>query len=111
MSTAVPAMDPADEAGGEVVYSSEGLEPVQVTKPPPIRQNKKDDDDAELELLEDDAMSPQAAFEVFQGKLYRVQTKAKTTAVASGSGCTGTTETPLEQLARLQQEVTALEEQ
>jgi hypothetical protein len=108
--TKVVTVDPADEAGGEVIYSSDGLAPVQVTKPPSIAQNipsSSGDNDDEV-VLDSDTMSPQTAFEVFKGKVYSVSSN-KTNFRTVLRPSFNTSESPLEKLARLQSEVTALE--
>lgn len=95
-------MDPAaDEAGGEVVYSSDGLAPVAVTKPPPVPSVVEDEET----ILDSEEVSPQTAFEVFQGKVYSAKQLAKTPVISKDA------ETPLEKLARLQEEVNELEAQ
>jgi hypothetical protein len=106
--------DPADEAGGEVVYSSDGLSPTQVTKPPEISRNKNANMEGDEAVLDsDDYITPQTAFEVFQGKVYSVQTTTKPARAASAgaSASAKAEETPLEKLARLQTEVSELEAQ
>lgn len=100
-------MDPADEAGGEVVYASDGFSPTPIRRPPSIPSQSVYSNDemnnynAET-VLDSEEVSPQRAFEVFNGKVYSVQTMAKTTPIDRK-------ETPLEKLARLQAEVDELE--
>lgn len=91
--------DPADEAGGEVVYSSDGLAPVPVTKPPSLPDLTVDEET----ILDSSSVSPQTAFEVFQGKVYTAKLLAKAPVVGK--------ESPLEKLARLQEEANELEAQ
>ncbi len=91
--------DPADEAGGEVVYSSDGLVPTPITKPPEIKSAKQGDDEVSSE-----GVSPQVAFEMFQGKLYSIQRPS-----ASGHYHIPSNETPVARLARLQQEIAQVE--
>ncbi|KAG7368124.1 dynamitin [Nitzschia inconspicua] len=106
-------VDPADEAGGEVIFSSDGLAPVQVTKPPTVTQFAAADaatttttgDADDYLVLDSESISPQMAFEVFKGKVYSVSTGKRTTTTIP------THESPLEKLARLQAEVTALEQE
>ncbi|KAL3944579.1 MAG: hypothetical protein SGBAC_001345 [Bacillariaceae sp.] len=100
--------DAADEAGGEVIFSSDGLSPAAVTKPPTVSQSTSDGET----ILDSDDLAPETAFEVFQGKVYSTQgvvnnnnNKSKFAAPASSD------ETPLEKLARLSTEVAALEAQ
>jgi hypothetical protein len=93
------AADPADEAGGEVVYSSDGLSP-EITKPPAIAQ-AAESTDKESFVLDSDDIQASDAFEVFSGKIYSVKTPQ--------SYAHGHKETPLERLARLQTETSQLE--
>jgi hypothetical protein len=94
------AADPADEAGGEVVYSSDGLSPpTEITKPPTIAQAESTD--KESAVLDSDDIQASDAFEVFSGKVYSVKTP--------NSYAHGYKETPLERLARLQTETSQLE--
>jgi len=90
--------DPADEAGGEVVYCSDGLLPIPITKPPEIKSVKPVDGEDELCSEE---VSPQAAFEMFQGKLYSTQRTSVSPILSN--------ETPVARLARLQQEIAQVE--
>lgn len=92
--------DPADEAGGEVVYSSDGLAPTPINKPPEIKTVKPDDSEDELYS---EALTPQHAFEMFQGKLYSTQRASDLPIISN--------ETPLARLARLQQEIAEVEAQ
>jgi len=78
----------------EEVFSS------AVTKAPIVEQALVSDDEAVLDSTS--GLTPQAAFEVFQGKLYRASNSSGKAAVEE--------ESPLDQLARLQAEVAALEE-
>lgn len=98
-------MDPADEAGGEVVYSDDGLAPAAITKPPDVPARVVADDDGEQVLTSED-LSPQLAFEVFQGKIYSSMQQHQ-----SGSILSHGKETPLTRLARLQQEIAEVEAQ
>eukprot|EP00980_Cylindrotheca_fusiformis_P009889 scaffold2189_cov116-Cylindrotheca_fusiformis.AAC.9 len=91
--------DPADEAGGEVVYSSDGLSPVTVSKPPPVQQHQQQEEEA---VLDSDDLAPETAFEVFQGKVY-------STATTGGKSKAKNDESPVERLARLSTEVAELE--
>ena len=101
-------MDPADAAGGsdEVVYSSDNVEAIEITKPPVLTNANLNNDFT----LDSDAMDPSAAFEVFAGKLYSTSTnnvnKNPQYMINSAQP-----ETPLQKLARLQAEVQALEEE
>lgn len=89
--------------GGEVIYGDDGLAPVAVTKPPLVVQQAAGDSSSEA-VLSSEQISPQAAFEIFQGKVY--------SASIDGNGPKGNGKSslpPLERLARLQQEVAELE--
>mmetsp|Transcript_14960 Transcript_14960/g.31024 ORF Transcript_14960/g.31024 Transcript_14960/m.31024 type:complete len:354 (+) Transcript_14960:97-1158(+) len=88
-----------DPATGEVIYGDDGLAPVEITKPPVVVQQAAGDSSSEA-VLSSEQMSPQAAFEIFQGKVYSTSTLAKQESEKSS---------PLERLARLQQEVAQLE--
>lgn len=92
--------DPADEAGGEIVYSSDGLSPVAATKPPEVNQQNIPSEEA---VLDSDDLSPETAFEVFQGKVYSTATSGNTRKKAKED------ESPVEKLARLSTEVAELE--
>lgn len=92
--------DPADAAAGEVVFSSDGLSPVAVTKPPSVPQTTRD----ETSVLDSEEISPELAFEVFKGKVYSVQTAPTVTRPKD-------TESPLEKLSRLSTEIAELETQ
>eukprot|EP00565_Helicotheca_tamesis_P006211 CAMPEP_0185724586 /NCGR_PEP_ID=MMETSP1171-20130828/1023_1 /TAXON_ID=374046 /ORGANISM="Helicotheca tamensis, Strain CCMP826" /LENGTH=375 /DNA_ID=CAMNT_0028392467 /DNA_START=106 /DNA_END=1233 /DNA_ORIENTATION=+ len=100
MSSSTPE-HAADEAGGEAIYSSDGL-PSLPSPPPPIPQPKKQeddkDDDAVIEY--DGTINATSAFEVFSGKVFSSSSSMKH--VDKG-------ETPLEKLARLEAEVSSLE--
>jgi hypothetical protein len=89
--------DPADEAGGEVVYSSDGMTPVAATKPPPVQQSLP----SEETVLDSDDFAPETAFEVFQGKVYSTSTATKKMSKEN--------ESPLDRLARLSTEVADIE--
>lgn len=93
--------DPADEAGGEEIFSSDGLSPVAVTKAPTISQAATDGET----ILDSDDFAPETAFEVFQGKVYSTQ------GVNRFAPKPKEDETPLEKLARLSTEVAELEAQ
>lgn len=100
MATAVATPPEPITTEGEVVYSSDGLEPIPV-KPPKIEGPKTGigEEDA---VFDSEEVSPQLAFEVFQGKRY-------TTATGGSRPVIGSKETTLERLARLQQEVQEVE--
>ena len=93
--------------GGEVIYADAGLAPVGVTKPPIVVQQAAGDSSSEA-VLSSEQLSPQAAFEIFQGKVYSASVPSSSTAFVSSSTEAGD-ESPLERLARLQQEVAELE--
>jgi len=104
-----PTTDPADEAGGEVVFSSDGLAPTLISKPPAVPAALVREGDEEDVLESDDRMSPQLAFEVFQGKMYSALSNTATSKRSASS--VTVPETPLVRLARLQQEVQEIEAQ
>ena len=119
--------DPADEAGGEVIYSSDGLAPLDVTKPPvsvatpaagsgagdgkqqagaPDGASADGAEGSDEAVLDSSGMNVMDAFEVFKGKIYSV----KTIETAAGARPpTAMKETPLQRLARLQAEINELE--
>ena len=103
-------VDPADEAGGEIVYTDDGLAPAVLSKPPLVGQPPRTgggggaEDDGDV-VSSTDYVSPQLAFEVFQGKIY---------SASSQQGSTGnrpTKEPPMVRLARLQQELSEIQAQ
>lgn len=125
-TAAAVGTDPADEAGGEVIYSSDGLAPLDSTKPPmsvasPTAAGAGGDGkqqgsdgaagaegavDSEEAVLDSSGMNVVDAFEVFKGKIYSVKT-IETTPGAKHP--TAVKETPLQRLARLQAEINELE--
>lgn len=92
----------ADEAAGEVIYTSDGREPPIVMSPPPLKKPEINYDDDKAALLETTGLSAEEAFEVFAGKIYPMTNKAPRPAA-------GRVETPWQRLARLQQEAQELE--
>ena len=110
-TTTTTSTDETD--GGEIIYSDAGLEPVNPTKPPIVHQQQQQSagDSSAESVLNSDQISPQAAFEIFQGKVYSASIPNTTINAAKTSTSAGGDDesTPLERLARLQQEVTALE--
>ena len=64
--TTAGSVDPADEAGGEVIFSSDGMDPLPPTKPPTLATPSSDG----TAVLDSSNIQAQTAFEVFQGKLY-----------------------------------------
>jgi len=105
-SATASTVDPADEAGGEVVFSSDGLSPAPLTKPPTIPDRPVDD----RTILDSGDIAPINAFEVFSGKVYSVKTVAGGRSPAQQQS-QPKNETPLQRLARLQAEVSELEEE
>mmetsp|Transcript_61080 Transcript_61080/g.149541 ORF Transcript_61080/g.149541 Transcript_61080/m.149541 type:complete len:417 (+) Transcript_61080:123-1373(+) len=76
-SGGLAAADPADAGAGEVVYSSDGLAPIEVTKPTTSSGSSRDENDAKGDagnddeaVLDSEQMPAESAFEVFQGKIY-----------------------------------------
>mmetsp|Transcript_19126 Transcript_19126/g.39317 ORF Transcript_19126/g.39317 Transcript_19126/m.39317 type:complete len:401 (+) Transcript_19126:129-1331(+) len=101
--------------GGEVIYSDVGLAPIGVTKPPLVVQHQAAGDSSTETVLSCDQMSPQAAFEIFQGKVYNASIPFSAPVFGSNKvehvakDYERSSLPPLERLARLQQEVEALE--
>jgi hypothetical protein len=85
---------PADEAGGEAIFSSDGLAPLPVVSPP-VFTSVTSVADGET-ILDTGDIHPSEAFEVFRGKVYPPSRTVKT--------FLSTDETPLQRLARLQKE-------
>jgi hypothetical protein len=103
-----------DPGGGEVFYSDGGLDPVAITKPPLVVQQQTAGDSSSEAVLSSDEISPQAAFEIFQGKVYNASIPSSSPAFVSSSSSVAkeyekSSLPPLERLARLQQEVEELE--
>lgn len=118
-AAAAAAGSGADAAGGEAIYSSDGLPPLPAPVPPIKSRQEADDDDA---ILDSESMSPTDAFEVFGGRAYlrpaggsRRSNGAAAAAgnLVAGSAAGGGTglavEPPLVRLARLSAELTELE--
>jgi len=101
--------------GGEVIYADGGLAPVAVTKPPLVVQQQAAGDSSSEVVLSSEQISPQAAFEIFQGKVYNASIPSSSPAFVSsnvqhvGKEYNKSSLPPLERLARLQQEVEELE--
>lgn len=91
----------ADEAAGEVIYSSDGLPPFTI--PPPRNSIVEKTDDGDMTILDTAEGNATRAFEIFSGKIYPVK-------APPGPSAVGKSETPAERLARLQQEVAELEQ-
>jgi Dynamitin len=121
-STPVPKHD-ADQAGGEkeVVYSSDGADPVKVYFPPKVnaqQQQRLNVDEVITTSTDHDAViaegiSPELAFEMFSGKMFPIPRKGSSTtnkAVVSTTTSSGATESPIQRLSRLQQELNELQE-
>ena len=105
-----PAIDESGgTTGGEVIYSDGGLAPITVTKPPLVHQQQQPAGDSSTEaVLSSEQMSPQAAFEIFQGKVYSASIPS-TSSSSNNTVHVAKDESSLERLARLQQEVATLE--
>lgn len=101
-------MSDANEDTGEEIFADDGLAPVGVTKPPLVVQQAAGDSSSEA-VLSSEQMSPQAAFEIFQGKVYSASVPSSSNAFVPSS--IAAESTPLEKLARLQQEVAELEKE
>jgi hypothetical protein len=109
------SMDPADKAGGEVIFTSDGLDPLEpplalVRAPPLLSSNRRDASDGSPvdELDTSSGTDVVQAFEIFAGKVY-APTTTNTSLSTSLSTRSASLETPLERLARLQRELTELQ--
>jgi len=106
---------PIATGGGEVIYADGGVAPVAVTKPPLVvqqQQHQAAGDSSSEAVLSSEQMSPQAAFEIFQGKVYNTSTigsNNKGPQQYASNDYETSSLPPLERLARLQQEVAELE--
>lgn len=105
------AGDSPDAAGGEAVFSSDGLPPLPAPPPPIPMPDRSGPQDDGIDL---GAVSPDRAFEVFSGRVYlnneRVRTGRGAPPAASSSAGRGVAaESPLVRLARLSAEVKELE--
>ena len=116
----------ADAAGGEAIYSSDGLSPLPIP-PPPIssttstKTTTNDNDNHTTTMLLVDSLDNESkdviqAFEVFAGKVFH--NTNHTTGVSSSTTSSNiiarrgdTNETKLEKLARIQAELQTLEEE
>jgi len=114
-ATASSSGSGADAAGGEAVYSSDGLPPLPAPVPPVTSSGATDDAD---NVLDSDHVSPTAAFEVFGGKAYLRPGGGGGRSVATGNIVAGSSsgtrtgllvEPPLVRLARLSAELSELE--
>mmetsp|Transcript_6598 Transcript_6598/g.15816 ORF Transcript_6598/g.15816 Transcript_6598/m.15816 type:complete len:425 (+) Transcript_6598:17-1291(+) len=115
-ATASSSGSGADAAGGEAIYSSDGLPPLPAPVPPVTSSGATDDAD---NVLDSDHVSPAAAFEVFGGKAYlrpggggggrSVATGNIVAGSSSGTRTGLSVEPPLVRLARLSAELSELE--
>ena len=114
-ATASSSGSGADAAGGEAIYSSDGLPPLPAPVPPVISSGAIGDAD---NVLDSDHVSPAAAFEVFGGKAYLRPGGGGGRSVATGNLVAGSSsgtrtglpvEPPLVRLARLSAELSELE--
>mmetsp|Transcript_1272 Transcript_1272/g.1529 ORF Transcript_1272/g.1529 Transcript_1272/m.1529 type:complete len:365 (+) Transcript_1272:120-1214(+) len=109
----------ADAAGGEAIYSSDGLSPLPIPPPPsslPTNRNKQrnsqqgssssqgDDDDGDALILDTTSNDVVRAFEVFSGKVFGPSTSTSCQKQERGN------ESRLERLARIQAELEEMEE-
>ena len=102
----------ADQAGGEIVFSSDGLDPLPApTKPPRILQQQKEydtavskDKDDDDDGVQEDTVPAERAFEMFAGKLYPPSSSSTSTRLRLH-------ETPLQRLGRLQDELQAIKQE
>ena len=70
-------MTDSNEDTGEEIFADDGLAPVGVSKPPIVQQQAAGDSSSEA-VLSSEQMSPQAAFEIFQGKVYSASVPTNT---------------------------------
>ena len=96
-----PGSTGPDAAGGEAIYSSDGLPPLPAPAPP-VRSG----DGGEDAVLDSEGVTPAAAFEVFGGKAYLRPSQGGGGRRAADASAE---ESPLVRLARLTAEVAELE--
>jgi len=106
----------ADAAGGEAIYSSDGLKQLPVPPPPILKRPINEDRDNNTDTLDYESPSSIQAFEVFAGKVWgNNMNSAGSSRAAVGYqvpivGQRGQ-ESRLEKLARIQAELQQLEEE
>lgn len=94
----------ADQAGGEkeVVYSSDGSDSTKVTFPPNVG-NAQTHSGGEQDVITTEGIKPESAFEVFSGKFFATSNNNK-------KGYSTLSESPLQRLGRIQQELNELQD-
>jgi Dynamitin len=95
----------ADEAAGEVIFSSDGLPPIAIAPPKRLSTLEKVDD-GDMSMLDSGNTTAAAAFEIFSGKVYPIVNQN----VVPTVGGIIKSETLTQRLARLQQEAAELEQ-
>lgn len=110
--TATGAEHAADEAAGEVVFCSDGLEPlpIPVRRPPPTSQQEKSTDDEDVVDYTSNGISPADAFQMFAGHMYPPPSGSSQQQEAGGKSSFAK-ESPLDRLGRLQRELEELEQE
>jgi Dynamitin len=102
----------ADEAAGEVIFSSDGLPPVARSMAPrtlDATKKKKAADDGDMTILDSGNTTAEAAFEIFSGKVYPLRNNLMMSPMG-GMSSTTKVESLTQRLARLQQETAELEQ-
>ena len=97
----------ADQAGGEAIFSSDGLAPIPKPPAPKSRYSKNDNEDG----LDDGGshnMNPLQAFEVFAGTVFPTKPNESSSSIGIPRRRIGG-ESRLESLARIESELKALE--
>ncbi len=106
----------ADAAGGEAIYSSDGLSPLQIPPPPSSlpsthrRNTEAKNDDNDTELIYTERNDVVRAFEVFSGKVFAPAEKRSSASKYSYPKQDVRKESRLERLARIQAELEEMEE-
>mmetsp|Transcript_46960 Transcript_46960/g.142207 ORF Transcript_46960/g.142207 Transcript_46960/m.142207 type:complete len:289 (-) Transcript_46960:1309-2175(-) len=105
------AGDSPDAAGGEAVFSSDGLPPLPVPPPPIPAPERSGPEDDGIDL---GGVAPERAFEVFSGRVYLNNERVRNgggsvSAPSAAGGAAAVAESPLVRLARLSAEVKELE--
>jgi len=127
MTTDSPPTDQhtADAAGGESIFSSDGLAPLPIPPPPAFFYSKSkpqigDDTDNDGQpaidtccVLDSETADPMQAFEIFQGRMFAPRA-VESGGITSGTGSTSnrttaTAESTMMRLARIERELNELE--
>lgn len=110
-TTAASSDDPsphvADQAGGEAIFSSDGLAPIPKPPAPKTRHTEDNEKDG---LDQESHMDPLKAFEIFAGTVFpNTNGNETSTSSAATMKCRPFGESRLESLARIESELKALE--